>query len=41
MLPAELAVPGTALSVEWFGERLPATVVKEPLWDPKGERIRA
>lgn len=41
MLPVELAVPGTPLTVEWFGERLPATVVKDPLWDPKGERIRA
>jgi glycine cleavage system aminomethyltransferase T/glycine/D-amino acid oxidase-like deaminating enzyme len=41
MLPVELATPGTPLSVEWFGERLPATVVKDPVWDPAGERIRA
>ncbi len=41
MLPVTLAVPGTALSIEWFGERLPARVVKDPLWDPAGERIRA
>jgi len=41
MLPIELAAPGTRLTIEWFGERLPATVVKEPLWDPAGERIRA
>jgi glycine cleavage system aminomethyltransferase T len=41
MLPVELSVPGTPLSVEWFGERLPATVVKDPVWDPAGARIRA
>jgi glycine cleavage system aminomethyltransferase T len=27
--------------VEYFGDRLPATVAAEPLWDPKGERLRA
>ena len=41
MLPMELLVPGTPLTVEWFGERLPATVVGEPIWDPAGQRIRA
>jgi len=41
MLPVDLATPGTPLTVEWFGERLPATVVKDPPWDPSGERIRA
>ena len=41
MLPVELAVPDTRLTIEWFGERLPATVVKDPVWDPAGERIRA
>ncbi|CAN5455183.1 FAD-dependent oxidoreductase [soil metagenome] len=41
MLPVELATPGTALTLGWFGERLPATVVKDPVWDPDGERIRA
>ena len=40
-LPAELAVPGTAVEVEYFDERLPATVAEDPLWDPKGERLRA
>ena len=39
-LPAELARPGTRLEVELFGERLPATVEREPLYDPKGERVR-
>ena len=39
-LPAALATPGTALAVEYFGERLPATVQAEPLFDPQMERIR-
>lgn len=40
-LPVELSVPGTPLEVEYFDERLPATVAEDPLWDPKGERLRA
>jgi glycine cleavage system aminomethyltransferase T len=40
-LPIELSVPGSALAIEVFGERVPAVVADEPLWDPKGERIRA
>jgi 4-methylaminobutanoate oxidase (formaldehyde-forming) len=40
-LPAELATPGTAGAVEVFGEWVPAAVVAEPLWDPKGERVRS
>ncbi|WP_433831669.1 GcvT family protein [Actinoplanes sp. CA-015351] len=40
-LPASLSVPGTAVTVEYFGERLPATVAAEPLFDPKMERIRS
>ena len=40
-LPVELAVPGTTFEVEVFGDRVPAVVADEPLWDPKGERIRA
>jgi 4-methylaminobutanoate oxidase (formaldehyde-forming) len=40
-LPVELAVPGTAVAVEVFGERVAAVVAAEPLWDPRGERIRA
>lgn len=39
-LPLELARDGTALDVEFFGERIPAFVAREPLWDPKGERIK-
>jgi dimethylglycine oxidase len=40
-LPAELAVPGTKVEVEYFDERLTATIAEDPLWDPKGERLRA
>jgi len=40
-LPVELAVPGTAVEIEYLDERLPATVAEDPQWDPKGERLRA
>jgi glycine cleavage system aminomethyltransferase T len=40
-LPLAYATPGTQLEIEWFGERVAAVVEKEPLWDPKGDRIRA
>ena len=40
-LPAELSAEGTAVEVEYFGVRHPATVTVEPLWDPKGERLKA
>jgi glycine cleavage system aminomethyltransferase T/glycine/D-amino acid oxidase-like deaminating enzyme len=39
-LPVELAAEGTAVEIEWFGERLAATVAREPLVDPKGERLK-
>ena len=42
MLRADLAVPGTEIEVEIYGERCKAVVQKdEPLWDPANERIRA
>jgi glycine cleavage system aminomethyltransferase T len=40
-LPVEVAVEGTPVEIEYFGERLPATVSAEPLYDPKGEHLRA
>jgi glycine cleavage system aminomethyltransferase T/glycine/D-amino acid oxidase-like deaminating enzyme len=40
-LPVNVAVEGTPVEVEYFGGRLAATVAAEPLWDPKGERLRA
>ncbi|MDT0276642.1 GcvT family protein [Blastococcus goldschmidtiae] len=39
-LPASLAVVGTAVTVDWFGEPLAATVTAEPLVDPSGARMR-
>jgi glycine cleavage system T protein len=40
-VPAAAATVGTAVEVEVFGEWVGAEVVAEPLWDPRGERIRA
>ena len=40
-LPVEVATPGTPVGVEFFGEWVDGLVSAEPLWDPKGERIRA
>jgi dimethylglycine oxidase len=40
-LPADLAVEGTGVDVEYFGVRHAATVTNDPLWDPKGERLQA
>jgi glycine cleavage system aminomethyltransferase T/glycine/D-amino acid oxidase-like deaminating enzyme len=40
-LPAELAIEGTPVEVEYFGERHPARVAVEPLWDPKMERLKS
>ncbi|MFU0503264.1 GcvT family protein [Pseudaminobacter sp. NGMCC 1.201702] len=42
MLRADLAVPGTEVEVEIFGEAFPAVVQEDkPLWDPQNERLRA
>ena len=42
MLRADLAVPGTKLEVEIYGDRRTATVqIDQPLWDPTNERLRA
>ena len=40
-LRADLAVPGKALEVEILGERRPAVVGREPLFDPENARLRA
>jgi glycine cleavage system T protein len=39
-LPAAIAVEGTPVEVEYFGMRLAATVAADPLFDPKGQRLR-
>ncbi|WP_347311877.1 GcvT family protein [Defluviimonas sp. SAOS-178_SWC] len=42
MVRADLAVPGTVVEVEIYGERHRAVVQKDqPLWDPENARIRA
>jgi dimethylglycine dehydrogenase len=42
MLRADLAVPGTKVEVEIFGERFAAVVQEDkPVWDPENARIRA
>jgi glycine cleavage system aminomethyltransferase T len=38
-LPAH-ATAGSSVEIEYFGRRIPATVVKEPLVDPEMTRIR-
>jgi 4-methylaminobutanoate oxidase (formaldehyde-forming) len=40
-LPAALAEVGSPVEVEVFGEWIGGAVAAEPLYDPKGERIRA
>jgi len=40
-LPIALAVPGTQVEIEYFGERFAATVREEPLFDPKMARLKA
>ncbi len=40
-LPADRAAIGTRAAIDVFGAWIGATVTREPLWDPTGERIRA
>ena len=40
-VPPEHADPATAVEIEIFGEWIEGEVSTEPLYDPKGERIRA
>jgi len=40
-LPSSSAAPGTRVEVEIFGDWIQGTAAEEPLFDPKGERIRA
>lgn len=39
-LPIKHSEVGTKINVEYFGERYPATVSDEPLWDPRMERLK-
>ncbi len=40
-VPAELAMADTGFEIEILGERRPANIQSEPLYDPRGERMRA
>ncbi|HXH89259.1 MAG TPA: FAD-dependent oxidoreductase [Gaiellaceae bacterium] len=40
-LPVERSEPGTTVEVEIFGEWVGGVVAEEPLYDPKGERVRS
>ena len=40
-LPSDYAEAGTGVDILYFGERLPATVAREPLYDPRGTRMKA
>jgi glycine cleavage system T protein len=39
-LPTDHAAEGTRVEVQYFGRRYPATVVKEPLYDPEMARLK-
>ena len=39
-VPPALAAAGTEVEVDIFGEWVPGVVATEPLYDPKGERLR-
>jgi 4-methylaminobutanoate oxidase (formaldehyde-forming) len=40
-LPPDMTSVGTRGEIDVFGDWVGAEVVREPLWDPRGERIRA
>jgi 4-methylaminobutanoate oxidase (formaldehyde-forming) len=39
-LPPEHADPGTSVELDIFGQWVAGELVKEPLFDPGGERVR-
>jgi glycine cleavage system aminomethyltransferase T len=40
-VPVEHSAPGTVVAVDIFGDWVAGEVRSEPLYDPKGERVRA
>jgi 4-methylaminobutanoate oxidase (formaldehyde-forming) len=40
-VPSELAEPGRRMAVDIFGEWVEAEIRREPLYDPRGDRLRA
>ncbi len=39
-MPAEVAI-GALVEIDIFGEWIAGEIAREPLFDPKGERVRA
>jgi dimethylglycine dehydrogenase len=39
-VPVEMIAPGAAFEIEILGDLRPAVLITEPLFDPKGERLR-
>ena len=39
-VPVASSAPGTRLAVELFGDAVAATVSREPLYDPRGQRVK-
>jgi dimethylglycine oxidase len=39
-LPGDVAIPGRAVEIDYFGVRVPARVAAEPLFDPEMSRLR-
>jgi glycine cleavage system aminomethyltransferase T len=39
-LPIERAEPGARVEIQFFGQRHGATVAREPLYDPRGQKLR-
>jgi glycine cleavage system aminomethyltransferase T len=40
-LPIEIAKKNTGLEIEINGKYCPASVIKEPLYDPSGSKMRS
>jgi 4-methylaminobutanoate oxidase (formaldehyde-forming) len=40
-VPADRGEIGRPVEIEMFGEWMPATIVRDPVWDPGGDRIRS
>ena len=39
-VPAEHAAPGTEVAIDVFGRWVAGRIVREPLYDPAGERVK-
>ncbi len=39
-VPVAASAQGTRLAIELFGDAVAATVSREPLYDPRGEKVK-